>query len=162
MPQLAPHPVTLSRARHIDMPTCPDGCELHCRARAHFMTMLSVFLPTGGMAPVQDVAARFEHRNGPALSVLHSWIAARALIGFEWRSEIWVPWFQFSQQTMSPHRSLRAIFEALSSVHEPWEMANWFASPNHWLGDRIPVDMLLTDLPSVLRAAKVDQYIANG
>ena len=81
---------------------------------------------------------------------------------FEWRADIWLPWFQFHNADLVPHPQLSPVFDELNSVYEPWEIANWFARPNRWLMDRVPVKMLVSDLLAVLRAARVDRFIANG
>ena len=142
--------------------TCPDRCELACGANHQFVTMLNSYRDTGGVARVEEVVELFKLRNGPSIHVLAGWIERKEVLCFEWRADIWLPWFQFHCVDLVPHPQLAPVFDELNSVYNPWEMANWFARPNQWLADRVPVKTLVCDLPMVLRAARIDRFIANG
>lgn len=124
--------------------------------------MLNSYRSTGGLARAEEVVDQFKCRFGPDVATLAGWIDERAVISFEWRSDIWLPWFQFSRFEMAPHAQLRPVIADLTAVHDPWEMCNWFARPNPWLADRLPVDMLVPDLAAVRHAARADRLIANG
>ena len=141
---------------------CPDNCGLACGANHQFITMLNVYRDTGGIARVEEVVELFQQRGGPNVQVLADWIERREVMCFEWRADIWLPWFQFNRVELIPHPQLVPVFAQLNPVYDAWEMANWFARPNEWLADRIPVKTLVCDLAGVLRAAQVDRFIANG
>jgi len=124
--------------------------------------MLQMYRPTGGVAPIAEVRGWLKGYAGPARDSVDTWIVKREALCFEWQSRAWLPWFQFDRHTMAPHMPLRAVLAELNAVHDPWEVANWFALPNPWLGQRVPVETLLSDLPGVLHAARADCVIANG
>lgn len=132
------------------------------RADHQFVAMLNSYRGSGGLAREHEVLALFKRRCGPDLATLASWIGERKVICFEWQSQTWLPWFQFNRFDMAPQPELGQVFAELTAVYGPWELANWFAQPNPWLADRIPVDTLVSDLPAVLRAARADRFIANG
>lgn len=142
--------------------TCPDRCELDCRADHQFLAMLDAYRSKGGLAHPHEVTARLERRGHPDRTLLRTWIDKREVICFEWQSQAWLPLFQFSRSDMMPHRQLRPVFAELTSVYDPWEMGNWFVRPNPWLVHRMPLDVLLSDLSAVLHAARADRFIANG
>lgn len=131
-------------------------------ADQQFITMLDAYRDTGGIARVQELIQLCRSHGGPSVAVIAAWIDARAVICFEWRSDIWLPWFQFHHHDLIPHPQLEPVFAELGAVYDPWDTACWFAEPNPWLADRAPVDALLADLPGVLQAARVDHFIANG
>ncbi|MBC7704009.1 MAG: hypothetical protein H7274_08735 [Rhodoferax sp.] len=142
-------------------PACPNNCVGNS-ANQQFITMLNSYHATGGMARIEEVVELFESRRGPSSNVLSAWIQRRQVICFEWRLDTWLPWFQFHCTDLIPHPQLSAIFAELTSVFDPWEMASWFARPNPWLADRMPVGTLVEDLTAVLNAARADRFIANG
>jgi hypothetical protein len=131
-------------------------------ADRQFVHMLEQFRPTGGLAPIAEVRRTLMDNDGPARDRLEHWIETRAVICFEWQSRRWIPWFQFSRKTMEPHSQLRQVLAELNEVHQPWDVAHWFAQANPWLRGQTPVDCLLSDLPGVLQAAGADRLIANG
>ena len=42
------------------------------------------------------------------------------------------------------------------------ELAHWFVQPNSWLRGAAPAATLLTNVATVLAAARVDRYMAKG
>lgn len=163
---LVPKPVsssdmsTLRPAR--DTANCLHQCTQECRTDHQFVAMLNSYRGSGGLAREQEVVALFKRRYGPDRATLASWIVEREVICFEWQSQTWLPWFQFNRFDMAPQPELDQVFAELTSVYDPWELANWFARPNPWLADRTPVDTLVYDLPVVVHAARADRLIANG
>jgi hypothetical protein len=124
--------------------------------------MVNAFQAAGGLALEEDLVAQFRRRKGPNAAELAWWRARREIIAFQWRTDTWLPLFQFSRFELAPHPQMRPVLEALNSVYEPWGVANWFATPNTWLQDRSPVRVLMDNLPAVLYAAKIDRLIAIG
>ncbi len=141
--------------------------HLHPRAPAHrsdhqFIAMLDSYRDSGGIARASEVVAQSRRIFGPDAATLSSWITTREVLCFEWQWQTWLPLFQFSRVDMRPQPELGQLFAELTPVYDPWELANWFAQPNPWLSDRIPVDTFLSDLPAVLEAARADRFVASG
>jgi hypothetical protein len=136
--------------------------ELKLAENPELVPMVNAFEATGGLALEEEVVAQFRRRRGPNAAQLAWWRARREIIAFQWRTDTWIPLFQFNRFELAPHAQMRPVLEALNSVYEPWGVANWFAQPNTWLHDRTPVQVMVKDLPAVLYAARIDRLIAIG
>lgn len=170
MHRLFPNPPkpTFSVTRDLDISfaykpqSCPHQLALERRADQQFLAMLDAYRDTGGLARKAEVLTHFQTRGGPDEDLLDSWIFRRKVICFQWQSQDWLPWFQFNSFTLEPHPQLKLLFDELADVHEPLEMAEWFAEPNSWLAGRATVDTLLSDLTAVVHAARAERFIALG
>ena len=149
----APAPGMGSRARQRDLDWCADD---------QFISMRVFYRGSGGLAQAPELLALFKRHAGPNVATLARWIVERQVIGFEWQRQTWFPLFQFSRQDLAPDPRLRPVFAELTGVYDAWELANWFARPNPWLTDRVPVDTLDSDRAAVLYAARADRFVAHG
>ena len=131
------------------------------RADAQFVQMLDGFRSSGGLARLQEVAKLCERRGGPDLASLSTCLARREIICFEWQSTGWLPLFQFNPVDMTLHSQIQPVVSELSCIFDPWELALWFSQPNPWLANRAPADALLSDLETVLHAARADRFLAS-
>ena len=61
------------------------------------------------------------------LSIVGRWLADRAAVQFSWRSQIWVPCFQFAGNPMSIRPAVTDIILELRDAYDDWELALWFA-----------------------------------
>ena len=50
----------------------------------------------------------------------------------------------------------------LRSVFDEWELAEWFACPNSWLGGQTPASQVVLDEQAVVEAARADRFVAAG
>jgi hypothetical protein len=120
------------------LPAAPRAAHLEqLRANAELRTRFMHEVPS---VPVPDVPQldrwRMERR-----------VFAVGAPGFEH-----VPLFQFTDDlyVVDAMPQLLKIFRALSD----WQIALWFFSPNAWLGDQRPMDLLQRDPDSVIDAAQ--------
>ena len=142
-----------------------SGTTVHESSRTldqQFVVMLDAFRDTGGLARTTEVLTLLRTRHRHAHAVLAQWIEQRRVICFEWQARDWIPLFQFNCHDMAPHRQLQPVLAELNTAFDAWEVGNWFATPNAWLAEQLPVAALRLDLPAVLHAARADRYIANG
>ena len=70
--------------------------------------------------------------------------------------------FQLDLRDLSLKLAQQPVLAELAPVFDNWSLADWFARPNAWLCDRSPVNVLASNLPAVLEAARADRFIANG
>jgi len=127
-----------------------------------FSILRHAFRPTGGIARGDDLSRLLEdHRCGDFIS-LARFIAQHEIFAFQWRDSFWIPMFQFDLQDLSIRTGPRRVLAELESVFDGWALAVWFAQGNSWLHGHRPVDLIETDLDSVLQAACADRFIANG
>ncbi len=127
-----------------------------------FIVMLAAYRATGGIARTDDLARMLNEHRRAGLDGLAGLIADGTVFGFEWRSEFWLPMFQFEPRDLSVKPAPRQVVEELTDEFDGWALAVWFAQPNSWLHDRRPVDLLDSQLGQVLEAARTDRFIAAG
>lgn len=146
----------------------PGAADCHhqhaqeARSDDQFVALLDSYRDSGGLARAQEVVRLFKRRCGSDLTMLANWIVNKKVICFEWQSKMWLPLFQFNRFDMTPLPGLGQVLAELTSVYDAWELANWFAQPNPWLGARTPAEMLGFDLPAVLNASRAERFVANG
>jgi hypothetical protein len=63
---------------------------------------------------------------------------------------------------LSFRRALQDVRSELGRSFDDSELMTWLASPNVWLQSRVPADLLGSDVPSVLVAARTDRFVAEG
>lgn len=127
-----------------------------------FAAMRAAFRATGGLARADDLARLLDdHRQGvfPNLAAL---IDSGDVSGFEWRDALWVPMFQFELRDLSIKQRSRQVLAELPVSYDGWAIAAWFVRPNSWLNERRPVDLLDSNLPALLDAARADRFVALG
>ncbi len=127
-----------------------------------FVAMLRAFRETGGLARGDEVAESLAQRGAGDVSRLARGIVSGEVLGFDWKGEVWVPLFQFDLRSMAIRPEVRQVAGELPSCFDTWAQAMWFAMPNVRLGERTPADALVTDLPSVLDAARADRFAVAG
>ena len=152
----------LQEVRHTrEAANCPHQCAFDFHPDTQFVTMLNAYRASGGLARAQEVVALFKRCEGPTVATLTQWIVQRDVICFDWRAQAWLPMFQFDRLHLQPDIKLKPVFSELAGTYGQWELATWFAEPNPWLESHAPVDMLLTDMPAVLNAARAERFIAQ-
>jgi hypothetical protein len=127
-----------------------------------FVAMRTGYRPTGGIARGDDLARLLEDLQRGDVSMLARLIASGEVFGFEWHGSFWIPMFQFDLSDLTVKPAARQVQGELAQVFDGWTMAVWFAQRNSWLDERKPVDLLDTELPAVLQAARADRFIASG
>jgi len=123
-----------------------------------FMAMLDSYRGNGGLARAQEVFTMYKAHHGADATMLARWIVKREVISFDWQSCVWVPLFQFDRMHMTLQPGLGNVLSALKPAFEPWEIAIWFAQPNHWLSGRAPGDVVCVNAQAVLMAACADRF----
>lgn len=127
-----------------------------------FTALLSAYRATGG-AVRRDELVRLLDAHRPAdLSSLARLIVSGGIFSFEWRNTSWVPMFQFEPCDLSVRQGPRKVLGELATVFDRWTLAAWFAQPNSWLKGFRPVDLLASNLPAVVAAARADRFVAAG
>lgn len=124
-----------------------------------FMTMLKAYRHSGGLWRAPDVAARCQPHSGTDVHTLAGWVRHRQVVSFEWLSRIWLPVFQFQRADMGRQLGLAEVLSELADVYDNWQVANWFALPNHWLANTTPADRLSSASAEVLTAARAEQLM---
>lgn len=127
-----------------------------------FIAMRTAYRASGGIACGDDLARLLEdHQRGDFIS-LAKLIVAGDVFGFDRHHTFWVPMFQFELHDLSVKPASRQVLAELGSAFDGWSLATWFVRANCWLNGQRPVDLLDSNRPSVLEAARVDRFIAVG
>ena len=131
-----------------------------------FIALLEAFRPTGGTAPGEIVDQLLnEHQVGFAVS-LAGLIHTGQVFGFEWRTNLWIPMFQFDADNLTLKEGPQRVRSELPPLWSGWMQASWFATPNARLDGRSPVDILDSDIDAVLWATqslvRVEEFPLSG
>ena len=127
-----------------------------------YSALLAAFRASGGIARGDDLARLLEYLDRGDFISLARLIAERKVFGFAWGETWWIPMFQFELHDLSLSARAQAVVAELSGAYNGWPLACWFAEPNDGLRQRRPVDLLRSDLPAVLEAARADRLVAHG
>jgi len=143
----APHPALVTGALRAE-----SGLTRRPSGRG-FIALLEAFRESGGTAPGEIVGRLLEAQQvGDAVSLARL-VHSGKVFGFEWRGSLWIPMFQFDANDLSVRRGPQRVRAALPVDCQGWALAAWFATPNAWLQDERPVDLLPLDLGAVIDAA---------
>lgn len=130
--------------------------------RRQFETMQAAFQMHGGFAKAQEMVRHLQPHWDDPWSTLANWTMSRSVLVVTWLGQTQVPMFQFDLGDMSLRSACARVAGELKPVFDDWELALWFATPNIWLHDATPVDMLGVDAFAVVQAARTDRFIARG
>jgi hypothetical protein len=125
-----------------------------------FIAMHAAYRATGGIARGGDLARLLKARERGDFVSLAKLLVSGKLLGFCWHNSFWVPMFQFDLSDMSIRQEPQQVVVLLRTALDDWSLANWFAQSNSWLNNRRPVDLLESNLPAVLNAARADRFVA--
>jgi hypothetical protein len=135
----------------------------HQAAKAdRLMLMQHAFRSTGGLMTGDELAVLLRRQADQPLSLLARWIVDRRVISFEASGETWLPVFQFEPGAMTVRRELQQVIDELREVFDDWELTEWFASSNCWLGGVSPSVCMLRDPEAVIGAARADRFVVVG
>lgn len=159
VPSAREHPVP-HQPSAATLPDMDAGIEDSPTSRG-FTALLAAYRASGGTARGDDVARLLEDHGLGDFIGLARLIASNEVFGFEWRSTLWIPMFQFDLHDLSVKSSAQLVLEELGAGFDGWARAAWFARPNNWLQRRKPVDLMGSSLEDVLSAARADLFVAG-
>lgn len=127
-----------------------------------FLTMLNGYRLSGGLARDHDLVPLLNRRSGLNIGTLARWIVEGEVVHFEWQQQTWFPMFQFGGQDMALRAGVSQVLKEFSGVLDPWETAQWFASPCAALGGRTPADDMALHPDGVFHSARCERYVVNA
>lgn len=139
-----------------------DGTADFARGDHGFIALCQAYRASGGIARGDDLVHWMLGRGQGDSLHLAGLIVGGQAFSFAWRQTFWVPMFQFSPLQPAWGQGAREVLAELGPVLDGWQLAAWFARANGWLAGRRPLDLLATDLPLVLAAARADRYVVTG
>lgn len=139
----------------------PPPFSPSCNARS-FQALELAFSYAGGISSEGDLLQRLQMFCDQPISKLAHWIVDREIVHFTWQGRTFVPMFQFLPTTLRIRDEARSVIFELASTLDDWELVTWFATPSPSLKNRAPVDLLSSNFPEVLNAARFDRYLSRG
>lgn len=124
-----------------------------------FAALQAAFARMGGSAPADDVCGLLRPHWSQPLSRVARWIAGREVVSVTWRSQMWLPLFQFERPSLDIVPAVTDLVCALRPVYDEWELAEWFVRPHDLLGGQAPALRLAGDPCAVKEAARLDHFI---
>jgi len=125
-------------------------------------TMRSAFERAGGVLSSHALEQALRRHVDQPLSTLGKWIVKREVVIFHSEQQSMLPLFQFRPHDMSLRPEIAHIVSELVGVFDDDDLALWFTTPNCWLGDALPIDVLDDDAERVIEAARADRFIGRG
>jgi hypothetical protein len=129
---------------------------------AAFVGLQEAYRGAGGIVRGDPLAARLGSCGHGGYIDLARGIVAGRLFSFQWHDSFWVPMFQFDPRLLTLREAPRRVMEELHGVFDGWDIAHWYVRANDWLSGQRPLDLLESDLPAVLAAARADRYTVDG
>ena len=125
-----------------------------------FIGLLEAFRSTGGLAPGKVLVESLqEHQRGDLLHLARL-VVDRRIFVVDWRSDSWIPMFQFDCHDLTCKPGPALVRAELKGLSSGWAVASWFAQPNALLDGCLPVDRMDADPGSVIAAARCQAWAA--
>ncbi len=160
--RLAPASLPCAAARDAAASALPDeALELAWQVakERRFAALSAALARQGGCLPADQLCGLMRAHWDQPLSRLARWIAGREVVSVGWRSEIWIPLFQFERPSLDLSPAARDVVRTLRPVYDDWELAEWFTRTHDLLSGRSPATQLACDPRSVKEAARMDRFI---
>ncbi len=123
-----------------------------------FIRLLEAYQAFGGCMRGDDLAMLLaDHCHGDFRTLARRLVASE-VFGFNWRNTLWVPMFQFDPGDLSARAALQPLIGELAELGS-WQLATWLVTPNNRLHQRVPLSLLDSHLPEVLRAAHAERLM---
>lgn len=124
-----------------------------------FAALQGAYVRHGGCTPADHVCGLLRTHWDQPLSRVARWIAQREVVSLTWRSQVWIPMFQFERPSLDLMPCVNELVHDLRSAYDDWELAEWFVRPHDLLAGRSPVVLLGCDPRAVKEAARMDYFI---
>jgi len=123
-----------------------------------FIAMLNAYRASGGAVSGDALGQLLQdHQRGDHVG-LAKLIALGHVFAFEWRGRFWIPMFQLDGRDLSCKPGPSQVRAELPASLSGWAVAAWFAEPNALLEGQRPVDLMDSNSPAVLDAARHSVY----
>jgi len=151
MPITHVHTEVSNRARAGPFPR--GGRALPARD-TEFVGLQEAYRASGGIARGESLAQRMSLVGPGGYLDLARRIASGELFSFRWHDDFWLPIFQFEPLHLMPREAPRRVLSELHGALDGWAVAHWYVTASLALDDHRPLDLLDSDLPAVLVAAR--------
>ena len=144
-----PSPSGVVRAAHE-----PAGRLEGFPSSSGFVDLLQAYRATGGIAPGDVLGHLFEEHHVGNFVSLARLLANGQVFALAWSHSLWIPMFQFHPGDLSIKTTAQIVRAELPATTDGWGFSAWFATHNEQLDGQRPVDLLDSQLPAVMEAAR--------
>jgi hypothetical protein len=116
----------------------------------------------GGCFTLRTLAVTLEISERRCAKLLDHWVTSRRVLLIPETAEVLVPVFQIDTESHAPFPAVRLALIELADVFCDIEVAEWFVTPNLWLADEEPAQLVSEDPRAVIGAARADRFVAHG
>lgn len=124
-----------------------------------FFALITRLAPRGGM--LSDVELRCMHNAIHSNTALGPALLRREVVAIAWRHRLWFPVFQFRLPNWEPSPCVGEVVADLFPVLQGFDLLEWFLTPNAWLKDRRPLELLGSEPAQVRRAAQAERLLMS-
>jgi len=132
----------------------PSSCHALPSRDTEFVGLQDAYRRSGGLARGESLARRMSLLGPGGYVDLARRIVGGQVFSFQWHQDFWLPLFQFDAAQLVPRDASRRVLSELRGALDGWAVAHWYVRPDASLGERTPLEVLDTDLPAVLAAAR--------
>ena len=144
---------------------CPRRSAAQAPAEDYFDLMCQRLAGEGGLIAESALRQRWRQHGRPR-QALDELLAAGRLCSIPWRTERWLPAFQWDANDLTPRADVAAIAQELAGGMDAVEILAWFVCRNAALDGETPIARLRSGLPAVLpavlAAARLDRFIGSA
>ena len=144
------------------LPRAEDHAYGSCPNDTDFVALQACLRPSGGLVRGDDLAMCLGQGQTAGHARLARLMVSGQVFSFAWLDTYWLPMFQFDPTAPGPRAESCAVLRELVEVLDGWSLAVWFVQPSSCLANRSPLDLLRSDLPAVLQAARLQRYVVKG
>src|SRR4051812_29268803 len=123
----------------LDAFRCPRRSAAQPTAEEFFELMSQRLAEQGGLITESALRDRWR-QHGRQSQDLDDLLAGDRLRSLTWRSQRWLPAFQFRPDGLTPRADVAAIAEELAGGMDAAEILAWFACRNASLDGQTPID----------------------
>ncbi len=116
----------------------------------------------GGIMDGDTITSLVREHSSQPISRVARWIVGREVVQFRCLADTLFPLFQFDLATMSIRPGAQRVIAELAPAFDDMELAQWFVRRNTCLAGAMPVDLVDSQLPAVLAAARTDRFVLRG
>ena len=124
-----------------------------------FAALGAALVRHGGLVPADRLCGLLRAHWDQPLSRIARWVVRREVVSVSWRTQVWLPMFQFERPSLDVRPAVSEAVAALRQVYDDWELAEWFVRPHDLLARRVPAVEVACDPGAVKEAARRDRFV---
>ena len=142
-------------------PACALKSTWASLQQRRFDRLRLAFERQGGFVQADRVSELLRPHWDQPMSRVARWIAFGEVVSVTWRTQVWLPLFQFERPSLDLLPATAQVVRDLRAVYDDWDLAEWFVAPHDLLAGRAPAADLCHDPCAVREAARRDRFVGR-